>query len=85
MTPRLRDTLTSISLGMNTNDKLSRALGIHVNTAALYAKRLANEGYVDSTQQLESTDPRFRDAGRVRRRYYVITDKGQQLLNQAST
>lgn len=85
MTPRLRDTLIAISQGMDTNAKLSQALGVHVNTVGLYAKRLAKDGYIDSAANIESVgDARFKDAARVKLRRYAITPKGEEQLTCSS-
>ena len=84
MTPRLRDTLIAIANGMNTNAKLSQALGVHVNTVGLYAKRLAKDGYIASAAAIESVDDRFKDSARVKLRRYTITPKGEEQLTCSS-
>lgn len=69
---------------MDTNAAISQAIGVHTNTAGLYAKKLAAAGYITSTQSIEVVgDSRFAGAGRAKLRRYALTDKGKQLLGQA--
>lgn len=77
--------MQAVANGDDTNAKLSKTLGVHVNVVGAYAKRLAAEGFITSDRVREKVgDQRFKDANRVDVRHYAVTDKGREELQCSS-